>query len=98
MPHITSYDYDAPISEAGDYCQPGIGGDCKFWVRGRARGRVGGRSAVRVKPGDAATLFWLWALCALFFPLCMARPAERRTDRASGSLEALLQPASLLHL
>ncbi|KAL4450728.1 hypothetical protein ABPG77_001084 [Micractinium sp. CCAP 211/92] len=28
--HITSYDYDCPISEAGDYCQPGIGGPCKF--------------------------------------------------------------------
>jgi beta-galactosidase len=27
LPHITSYDYDAPISEAGDYGQPGIGGD-----------------------------------------------------------------------
>lgn len=33
MPHITSYDYDAPISEAGDYCSPGIGADgCKFQV------------------------------------------------------------------
>ena len=31
QPHITSYDYHAPISEAGDYCQPGIGGECKFW-------------------------------------------------------------------
>ncbi|KAL6780686.1 hypothetical protein ACKKBF_B12155 [Auxenochlorella protothecoides x Auxenochlorella symbiontica] len=30
QPHITSYDYDAPISEAGDYCQPGIGGECKY--------------------------------------------------------------------
>lgn len=30
MPHITSYDYDAPISEAGDYGQPGIGGDSKY--------------------------------------------------------------------
>lgn len=30
QPHITSYDYDAPISEAGDYCQPGIGGACKY--------------------------------------------------------------------
>ncbi|KAL4433782.1 hypothetical protein ABPG75_000223 [Micractinium tetrahymenae] len=28
--HITSYDYDCPISEAGDYCQPGIGGPCKY--------------------------------------------------------------------
>ncbi|KAK9787022.1 hypothetical protein WJX73_010761 [Symbiochloris irregularis] len=27
---ITSYDYDAPISEAGDYGQPGIGGFNKF--------------------------------------------------------------------
>lgn len=30
MPTITSYDYSSPISEAGDYCQPGIGGACKF--------------------------------------------------------------------
>ena len=30
---ITSYDYDAPISEAGDYGQPGIGGPSKFDVR-----------------------------------------------------------------
>ncbi len=30
---ITSYDYDAPISEAGDYGQPGIGGPNKFEVR-----------------------------------------------------------------
>lgn len=30
QPHITSYDYHAPLSEAGDYCQPGTGGDCKF--------------------------------------------------------------------
>ncbi|KAK9836149.1 hypothetical protein WJX81_004982 [Elliptochloris bilobata] len=27
---ITSYDYDAPISESGDYGQPGIGGPNKF--------------------------------------------------------------------
>lgn len=32
MPHITSYDYDAPISEAGDYGQPGIGGPSKYHV------------------------------------------------------------------
>jgi beta-galactosidase len=33
-PHITSYDYDSPISEAGQTCQPGIGvGDgCKFML------------------------------------------------------------------
>lgn len=30
---ITSYDYDAPISESGDYGQPGIGGPNKFDVR-----------------------------------------------------------------
>ncbi len=29
---ITSYDYDAPISEAGDTGQPGIGGPNKFDV------------------------------------------------------------------
>ncbi len=33
QPHITSYDYDCPISEAGDIGQPGIGGDNKFKVR-----------------------------------------------------------------
>lgn len=32
MPHITSYDYDCPISEAGSTGQPGIGGDNKFEV------------------------------------------------------------------
>eukprot|EP00887_Chlorella_sp_A99_P001001 scaffold5.g1001.t1 len=32
QPTITSYDYDAPISEAGDYCQPGIGGACKYFA------------------------------------------------------------------
>ena len=30
---ITSYDYDAPISESGDTGQPGIGGPNKFDVR-----------------------------------------------------------------
>ncbi|KAK9915942.1 hypothetical protein WJX75_006251 [Coccomyxa subellipsoidea] len=30
QPHITSYDYDCPVSEAGDIGQPGIGGDNKF--------------------------------------------------------------------
>ncbi|CAL5218934.1 g683 [Coccomyxa viridis] len=30
QPHITSYDYDCPISEAGGIGQPGIGGDNKF--------------------------------------------------------------------
>lgn len=32
QPHITSYDYSSPISEAGDFCQPGIGGLCKYQV------------------------------------------------------------------
>ena len=31
---ITSYDYAAPISEAGDFGQPGINGPNKFDVRG----------------------------------------------------------------
>ena len=31
---ITSYDYDAAISEAGGYGQPGIGGPNKFEVNG----------------------------------------------------------------
>lgn len=33
QPHITSYDYDSPISEAGDYGQPGYGGPNKYEVR-----------------------------------------------------------------
>ena len=32
---ITSYDYASPISEAGDYGQPGINGPNKFEVRSR---------------------------------------------------------------
>ena len=32
QPHITSYDYDGPISEAGSTGQPGIGGDSKFKI------------------------------------------------------------------
>lgn len=32
LPHVTSYDYDAPISEAGSIGQPGIGGPSKFQV------------------------------------------------------------------
>jgi hypothetical protein len=32
QPHITSYDYDCPIGEAGLIGQPGIGGDNKFKV------------------------------------------------------------------
>lgn len=31
-PQLTSYDYDAPISEAGGSGQPGIGGKNKFQV------------------------------------------------------------------
>ena len=30
LPQLTSYDYDAPISEAGASGQPGIGGPNKF--------------------------------------------------------------------
>ena len=47
MPHITSYDYDAPISEAGDYGQPGIGGENKYFVLRKViqdhMAKVGGR-------------------------------------------------------
>lgn len=32
QPHITSYDYDCPVSEAGGYGQPGIGGLNKYEV------------------------------------------------------------------
>ncbi|KAK9809058.1 hypothetical protein WJX72_008691 [[Myrmecia] bisecta] len=32
QPHITSYDYDCPVSEAGAEGQPGIGGDNKFQI------------------------------------------------------------------
>ena len=34
LAQITSYDYSAPISEAGGTGQPGIGGDSKFEARG----------------------------------------------------------------
>jgi hypothetical protein len=34
QPHITSYDYDCPVGEAGGYGQPGIGGTNKFEVCG----------------------------------------------------------------
>ncbi len=34
QPHITSYDYDCPVSEAGTYGQPGIGGADKYQVCG----------------------------------------------------------------
>ncbi len=33
LPQITSYDYSAPISEAGGTGQPGIGGADKFAAR-----------------------------------------------------------------
>ena len=33
QPHITSYDYDCMVSEAGQYGQPGIGGPNKYQVR-----------------------------------------------------------------
>ena len=33
QPSITSYDYHAPISEAGDIGQPGIGGPNKYLVQ-----------------------------------------------------------------
>jgi hypothetical protein len=36
LPQITSYDYSAPISEAGGTGQPGIGGADKFAARGPA--------------------------------------------------------------
>lgn len=32
---ITSYDYASPVSEAGDFCQPGINGPCKWEARTR---------------------------------------------------------------
>ena len=33
LPQLTSYDYDAPISEAGASGQPGMGGPNKFQAR-----------------------------------------------------------------
>ena len=37
LPQLTSYDYDAPISEAGASGQPGIGGPNKFQARPSTR-------------------------------------------------------------
>jgi beta-galactosidase len=53
LPHITSYDYDAPISEAGDYCQPGIGGDCKYYVLRDLIAKHTGRSLPEPPPRPA---------------------------------------------
>ena len=47
MPTITSYDYHAPISEGGDYCQPGIGGGCKFHA---VRAAIAGYSGIDPPP------------------------------------------------
>ncbi|KAI7843402.1 hypothetical protein COHA_003000 [Chlorella ohadii] len=53
LPHITSYDYDAPISEAGDYCQPGIGGGCKYYVLRDLIAKHTGRSLPEPPPRPA---------------------------------------------
>ncbi|KAG7674146.1 putative Beta-galactosidase 17 [Nannochloris sp. 'desiccata'] len=51
-PHITSYDYDSPISEAGQTCQPGIGvGDgCKFILLREVIEKYTGIKAPEVPP------------------------------------------------
>jgi beta-galactosidase len=51
-PHITSYDYDGPISESGQTCQPGIGiGDgCKFTLLREVIEQYTGIEAPEVPP------------------------------------------------
>ena len=58
-PQLTSYDYDAPISEAGGAGQPGIGGPNKFQVGPLALpivrtrgGNLSGSSSHRVQALD----------------------------------------------
>ncbi|PSC67692.1 Beta-galactosidase 17 [Micractinium conductrix] len=53
LAHITSYDYDCPISEAGDYCQPGIGGACKYTAIRDLIARHTGRSLPEPPPRPA---------------------------------------------
>ncbi len=49
--HITSYDYSSPISEAGQTCQPGIGGDgCKFQLLRDVIEKYTGKKASAVPP------------------------------------------------
>jgi beta-galactosidase len=62
LPHITSYDYDAPISEAGDYCQPGIGGQCKFHALRDLIARHLGRELPPVPPRPAIAKYGRVAL------------------------------------
>ncbi len=54
QPHITSYDYDCPISEAGGIGQPGIGGDNKFTVI---------PSAVGLEPASFHAMQWIFSPC-----------------------------------
>lgn len=49
QPHITSYDYDAPLSEAGGYGQPGIGGPNKYE---KIRDRIADHLADTGMPSD----------------------------------------------
>src|SRR5579875_374470 len=67
---ITSYDYDAPISEAGDYGQPGIGGPNKFEVRLLW--------AVHARPGLSQHLLSLSSSCGL----CLGAAHPRRNNKA----------------
>ncbi|KAK9828756.1 hypothetical protein WJX72_001937 [[Myrmecia] bisecta] len=56
-PHITSYDYDAPISEAGDVGQPGIGGPNKFEAIRQAVAEHTGRSLPDPEPAPGIQAF-----------------------------------------
>ncbi|KAK9816677.1 hypothetical protein WJX72_003581 [[Myrmecia] bisecta] len=56
-PQLTSYDYDAPISEAGDVGQPGIGGPNKFeMIRGAIEEHTGVEPPPRLPPPRIAGL------------------------------------------
>jgi hypothetical protein len=92
MPHITSYDYDAPISEAGDYGQPGIGGDSKYHVSVRALSRLKGFafSVHSAAPQFAALILSMkcWPVSHAVCPSAVA-PGSLGLSGASHQLQAL---------
>ena len=80
QPDITSYDYDCPVSEAGGYGQPGIGGPSKFEVRCSARTLPAHRNPYYANDTLAARLCQHSALAAevLRSPACVCFALTRR--------------------
>jgi beta-galactosidase len=84
---ITSYDYDCPISEAGDYGQPGVGGANKFQVQ-RACSRMTDSAVWQVR-----VYFSLCHLChmakAAQLPQSDARPSHTNMGHAQAIRDAI---------